>query len=201
MRLEHLAAVLDIEPVAFGSHHWSHQSFVNELSNSMGYYFVAMPAGKDKLIGYTGFWLIGEEAHITTLAVHPENRRQHIGERLLIHDIQQAQKVGANWITLEVRVSNESAQQLYYKYGFKSLGVRRNYYQDNDEDALVLWTESIRTPEFKKLVKERTDFLNEFMPFSDESAHDDEEEKSDLSHQTQNWVGAQKDKLPEIADK
>ncbi len=167
----------------------------------MGYYFVAMPAGKDRLIGYTGFWLIGEEAHITTLAVHPENRRQHIGERLLIHDIQQAQKVGANWITLEVRVSNESAQQLYYKYGFKSLGVRRSYYQDNDEDALVLWTESIRTPEFKKLIKERTDFLNEFLPFSDTSGHDDEEEKTDMSHQTQSWAGVQKDKQPEIADK
>ena len=201
MRLEHLTAVLDIEPVAFGSHHWSHQSFVNELNNSMGYYFVALPTGTDRLIGYTGFWLIGEEAHITTLAVHPENRRQHIGERLLIHGILHAKKVGANWITLEVRVSNESAQQLYYKYGFKSLGVRRNYYQDNDEDALVLWTENIRTPEFKKLIKERTDFLNKYMPFSPTSAHDDDAEKSDISHQTQSWLGFPQDKQTELTDK
>jgi ribosomal-protein-alanine N-acetyltransferase len=169
MRLQHLRAVLDIEPVAFGSHHWSHQSFVNELNNSMGYYFVATPSDSEKLIGYTGFWLIGEEAHITTLAVHPESRRRHIGERLLIYIILQAQKVGANWVTLEVRLSNESAQQLYYKYGFKSLGVRRNYYQDNDEDALVLWTESIRTPEFKKLLTERIEFLNKYLPFADKS--------------------------------
>src|SRR5579871_1959164 len=101
MRLEDIDEVMEIEPVAFGSHHWSHQSFVNELNNSMGHYFVAMPAGTTRLIGYTGFWLIGEEAHITTLAVHPDNRRQHIGERLLIYDIMHAKKVGANWITLE----------------------------------------------------------------------------------------------------
>jgi [ribosomal protein S18]-alanine N-acetyltransferase len=164
MMLEHLEAILDIEPVAFGSHHWSHQSFVNELNNSMGNYFVAYDRETKRLIGYSGFWLIGEEAHITTLAVHPDYRRLHIGERLLINDIHHAQKVGANWITLEVRVSNESAQQLYYKYGFKSLGVRRNYYQDNEEDALVLWTENIRTQDFKKLLQERIDALSQQAP-------------------------------------
>jgi ribosomal-protein-alanine N-acetyltransferase len=99
--------------------------------------------------------LIGEEAHITTLAVHPDHRRIYIGERLLVHDIGEAQKVGASWMTLEVRVSNDSAQRLYYKYGFKNLGVRRNYYQDNNEDALVLWTENMSSTEFKKLVAER----------------------------------------------
>jgi [ribosomal protein S18]-alanine N-acetyltransferase len=164
MMLEHLEDILDIEPVAFGSHHWSHQSFVNELNNSMGNYFVAYDRETKRLIGYSGFWLIGEEAHITTLAVHPDYRRLHIGERLLINDIHHAQKVGANWITLEVRVSNETAQQLYYKYGFKSLGVRRNYYQDNDEDALVLWTENIRTQDFKKLLQERIDSLSQHAP-------------------------------------
>jgi [ribosomal protein S18]-alanine N-acetyltransferase len=164
MMLEHLEDILDIEPVAFGSHHWSHQSFVNELNNSMGNYFVAYDRETKRLIGYSGFWLIGEEAHITTLAVHPDYRRLHIGERLLINDIHHAQKVGANWITLEVRVSNETAQQLYYKYGFKSLGVRRNYYQDNDEDALVLWTENIRTQDFKKLLQERIEALSQAAP-------------------------------------
>ncbi|MDR3615174.1 MAG: ribosomal protein S18-alanine N-acetyltransferase [Candidatus Obscuribacterales bacterium] len=163
MRLEHLAEVMEIEPVAFGSHHWSHQSFVNELNNSLGCYFVAYERGTQRLIGYSGFWLIGEEAHITTLAVHPEWRRLNIGERLLIHDINQAYKVGANWLTLEVRASNEKAQMLYFKYGFKSLGVRRNYYQDNDEDAYVLWTENIRTPEFKKQFQERVDALQQLL--------------------------------------
>ncbi len=155
MRLEDIEEVMEIEPVAFGSHHWSHQSFVNELSNSMGNYFAAVDDGSKRLSGYSGFWLIGDEAHITTLAVHPDHRRQHIGERLLVHDILEAKRVGARWITLEVRVSNESAQRLYYKYGFKNLGIRRNYYQDNDEDALVLWTENISSTDFNDLLKRR----------------------------------------------
>ena len=155
MTLADLDEVMEIEPVAFGSHHWSRQSFANELSNPGGHYYVACVAGKDELLGYSGFWLIGEEAHITTLAVHPERRRLHIGERLLLNDIHAANYVGANWMTLEVRVSNDNAQQLYFKYGFKSLGLRRNYYQDNSEDAMVLWTENIHASDFKALVRQR----------------------------------------------
>ncbi len=155
MMLGDLDQVMEIEPVAFGSHHWSRQSFINELNNPSGHYFAATEPSGPRLVGYSGFWLIGEEAHITTLAVAPECRRHSVGERLLIHDISQAQKVGANWMTLEVRVSNEMAQRLYFKYGFKSLGLRRNYYQDNSEDALVLWTENIKSPEFKVLVAQR----------------------------------------------
>jgi ribosomal-protein-alanine N-acetyltransferase len=157
MTLSDLDEVMEIEPVAFGSHHWSRQSFVNELNNPGGHYYTATCPVTGGLIGYTGFWLIGEEAHITTLAVHPDHRRHYIGERLLIHDINEAQKVGASWMTLEVRVSNDSAQRLYYKYGFKNLGVRRNYYQDNNEDALVLWTENMGSPEFRKMLAERVD--------------------------------------------
>ncbi len=153
--LSDLDEVMVIEPVAFGSHHWSRQSFINELNNPCGYYCVATQRPATRLVGYSGFWLIGDEAHITTLAVAPDCRRQYIGERLLIYDINQAQKVGANWMTLEVRVSNIAAQQLYFKYGFKSLGHRRAYYQDNGEDALVLWTENIHSEIFKELVKQR----------------------------------------------
>jgi ribosomal-protein-alanine N-acetyltransferase len=156
MRLEDLNEVMEIEPVAFGVHHWSHQSFVNELNNTIGNYFAAFDAETKRLCGYSGFWLIdNDEAHITTLAVHPDYRRQHIGERLLVNDIMEAKRVGARWMTLEVRISNDSAQNLYFKYGFKSLGVRRNYYQDNDEDAMVLWTENISTPDFDLMLKGR----------------------------------------------
>lgn len=156
-----LDQIMEIEPVAFGSHHWSRQSFINELNNPGGFYFSAVDTELNSICGYSGFWLIGEEAHITTLAVHPDLRRKHVGERLLINDINEAQKVGANWLTLEVRVSNESAQQLYYKYGFKSLGMRRRYYQDNDEDALVLWAENITSAEFKKTFNQRLEAIAE----------------------------------------
>ncbi len=151
--MAHLDQIMDIEPVAFGSHHWSRQSFVSELTNPSGNYFIAVEPTIDRLLGYTGFWLIGEEAHVTILAVHPQWRRQYIGERLLIKNICEAFRAGAKWLTLEVRVSNQAAQDLYMKYGFKNLGLRRNYYQDNDEDALVLWTENICSSEFIKLVK------------------------------------------------
>ncbi|MBS1992528.1 MAG: ribosomal protein S18-alanine N-acetyltransferase [Cyanobacteria bacterium SZAS LIN-3] len=155
LTLSDLEQVMEIEPVAFGSHHWSRQSFMNELLNPKGFYFAARDAEDGSLLGYSGFWLIGEEAHITTLAVHPDYRRLYIGEKLLIHDVIQARKVGADWVTLEVRVSNDSAQRLYGKYSFRSLGVRRNYYQDNDEDALVLWTDRLTSKDFLNLFKKR----------------------------------------------
>lgn len=161
LTLDDLDEVMEIEPVAFGSHHWSRQSFVNELSNSMGMYYAAVDPQSNELLGYSGFWLIGEEAHITTLAVHPEFRRKHLGELMLINDILEARQNGARWVTLEVRVSNEAAQKLYYKFGFKNLGIRRNYYQDNDEDALVLWTENITIPEFDKILNERIEAVSE----------------------------------------
>jgi ribosomal-protein-alanine acetyltransferase len=167
MNEHYLDQIMVIEPDAFGTHHWSRQSFVNELANPSGYYFVAIDPETTALCGYSGFWLIGEEAHITTLAVHPTLRRRYIGELLLINDIEQAQNVGASWLTLEVRVSNVAAQNLYYKYGFKNLGTRRKYYQDNDEDALVLWAENIRSPEYKKNISNRYQDVAAKMQVSD----------------------------------
>lgn len=155
MQYSDLDQVMEIEPVAFGSHHWSRESFKNELDNHGGNYFVIESPETAAIVGYTGFWLIGDEAHITTLAVHPDFRRQQIGEHLLINDIHWARQVGARWMTLEVRVSNEAAQHLYYKYGFKSLGYRRKYYQDNGEDALVLWTENICADDFDQILQKR----------------------------------------------
>lgn len=166
MSPDDLDQIMEIEPNAFGSHHWSRQSFINEINNPSGFYFVAVDES-DVLVGYSGFWLIGEEAHITTLAVHPDMRRRYLGELLLINDIEQANTVGASWLTLEVRASNYPAQSLYFKYGFKSLGTRRKYYQDNDEDALVLWAENIGSPEYKKNIKSRLQDLAAKMQISD----------------------------------
>lgn len=147
LQLNDIDGIMTIEPAVYGAHHWSRQSFINELTNPAGCYFGALDAA-GRILGYSGFWLIQDEAHVTTLAVHPNFRRRKIGERLLINNIIEARKLGANRLTLEVRVSNESAQMLYYKYAFKRLGVRPRYYQDNSEDALILWTDRLSDSRF-----------------------------------------------------
>jgi ribosomal-protein-alanine N-acetyltransferase len=140
MRHDDLIDVVPIERLCFGDR-WSVQAFANELENPASTYFVAREGGK--IVGYAGFWLILDEAHITTIATHPQWQRRSIGEQMLITMIDAAAKKEAKWLTLEVRVSNASAQKLYAKYGFTALGRRRGYYQDDGEDALVMWTENI----------------------------------------------------------
>lgn len=135
-----LLDVVAIERLCFGDR-WNVQAFAGELDNPASSYFVLVEDGR--VIGYCGYWLILDEAHITTIAVHPAQQRRHLGELLLAHLIDHASRAGAKWLTLEVRVSNKGAQKLYEKYGFTGLGRRRGYYQDDGEDALVMWTENI----------------------------------------------------------
>jgi [ribosomal protein S18]-alanine N-acetyltransferase len=105
--------------------------------------------GETPIVGYGGLWLTVDDAHITTIAVEPTYRGQGVGELLLNALIDHAYELGARQITLEVRVSNSSAQRLYLKYGFQPAGTRKRYYTDNGEDALIMWTEPIDTPEYK----------------------------------------------------
>jgi [ribosomal protein S18]-alanine N-acetyltransferase len=101
------------------------------------------------IVGYGGLWLTVDDAHITTIAVEPPYRGQGVGELLLNALIDHAYELGAQLITLEVRLSNTSAQRLYLKYGFQTVGTRPRYYTDNGEDALIMSTEPIETPEYK----------------------------------------------------
>ena len=99
------------------------------------------------IIGFAGMWILLDEAHVTTIGVAPEYRGRGLGELLLLDLFQEAMRRGAEWVTLEVRVSNDSAQSLYSKYGFTRQGIRRRYYSDNGEDAYIMWSPSIREPE------------------------------------------------------
>ena len=148
MQKDDLDAVLRLEENAYGDHHWSKESFFNELNNELAKYFCAFDAAGE-LVGYCGIWEILEEAHITNIAVSPEHRRKHIGEALLKKIIDTCYKDFVKYITLEVRVSNKAAIGLYEKYSFKSLGIRKGYYQNNNEDALIMWTENIFYDKFK----------------------------------------------------
>ena len=141
-------SVIEIEAKAYGEHHWSKESFLNELSNDLARYYAAFD-NKNHLLGYAGCWQILEEVHITNIAVAPDFRRNGIGEKLLRKIIDDCYENKAKYITLEVRVSNLPAIGLYEKYGFKSLGVRKGYYQNNNEDALIMWTENIFYDKFK----------------------------------------------------
>jgi ribosomal-protein-alanine N-acetyltransferase len=102
------------------------------------------------VVGYAGLWFVLDEAHVTTIAVRPDQRGNGLGELLLIRLIELGVEAGAQRVTLEVRVSNEVAQGLYRKYTFKGEGIRRRYYSDDNEDALIMWSEPITTPEFRR---------------------------------------------------
>ena len=107
----------------------------------------ALPIWADgRLVAYGGMWLMVDEAHITTFAVHPAWRRQRIGERLLLAFLDLARDRHAREATLEVRLSNLAARRLYEKYGFRPVGLRPRYYSDNNEDALIMTTESFGDP-------------------------------------------------------
>lgn len=102
------------------------------------------------VVGFAGLWLMVDEAHVTTIAMHPNFRQRGLGEYMLASLVDIAYEIGAKWVTLEVRVTNYTAQNLYRKYGFREAGVRRRYYSDNQEDALIMWTDEIHSPAYQE---------------------------------------------------
>ena len=117
---------------------WSEASFLHEVTeNGLALYIVAELEGK--LVGYAGIWLIAGEGHITNVAVHPDYRRRHIGEAIVSALLAEAETAGVFAETLEVRAMNSAAQGLYAKFGFKAAGIRKGYYEDNGEDAVIMW--------------------------------------------------------------
>lgn len=148
MRLDDLPHVLAIERVSFPAP-WPESGYRYELTqNELAHYSVVRtPDGT--LIAYGGFWLLLDEAHISTLAVAPTWRRKGIGTLLLLALIEQAQALGAHVVTLEVRVSNLPAQNLYRRLGFRRVGRRKHYYHDNGEDALIFTTPPLDHPTYQ----------------------------------------------------
>ena len=137
-----IPAVLKIEALSFSSS-WPANAFANEINdNKLAHYFVGRI--DNRIVGYGGIWVILEDSHITTIAVHPDLRGQKRGEELLVFLLDQAIARGASWITLEVRESNVVAQKLYRKYGFTIVSTRRGYYSDNNENALVMWAGNLK---------------------------------------------------------
>jgi ribosomal-protein-alanine N-acetyltransferase len=138
---EYIDEILSIEELSFHDP-WSKDSMEKELQNSFARYLVVKSSGK--VIGYGGMWLILDEGHITNVAVHPDFRGIGAGNLLLKSLIEIGKIESIIALTLEVRSSNNVAQNLYYKYGFLLEGIRKGYYADNNEDALILWKRDLK---------------------------------------------------------
>jgi ribosomal-protein-alanine N-acetyltransferase len=120
----------------------------------------ASPEGtRQYIVGFSGIWLLVDEAHITNIAVRPQYQGRGLGELLLIATIDLARGLKASSMTLEVRASNLVAQNLYSKYGFIQMGIRRGYYLDNHEDAVIMSTESIAAPSFQAQLEQLREAL------------------------------------------
>ncbi|MBP3952992.1 ribosomal protein S18-alanine N-acetyltransferase [Bacillus suaedae] len=129
--------VMQVERDAFTTP-WDPSIFMNELtSNQFAHYIVYEE--NDLIFGYCGMWVVMDEAQITNIGVHSSHRGQGHGENLLRYVLAFLKQLGVLKVSLEVRVSNEPAKNLYQKVGFQVGGVRKNYYADNQEDALVMW--------------------------------------------------------------
>lgn len=149
MRFDDIPAVMALDRECFVTP-WSENAYQTELSNQCAEYYVAWSGGD--LVGYAGIWLILDEVHITTLGVAERCRGHKVGERLLIRLLDAAKDRGAQRVTLEVRKSNKIARALYAKYGFRDAAIRKAYYSDNGEDAVVMWVDDIWAPAYTDLL-------------------------------------------------
>jgi ribosomal-protein-alanine N-acetyltransferase len=162
MREADIATVQEIEREIFATP-WPRNAYFRELaSRSSAHYVVlrqegvARPAGYQgseldpTIVGYGGMWRMYDEAHVTTIGVRRELHHQGLGRILFAGLIQAAYDMGAKWVTLEVRTSNENAMKMYEAFSFKVIGRRKGYYTDNGEDAIVMWSDSIHSPRFRR---------------------------------------------------
>ena len=162
MAIDDLATVQHIERTSFSTP-WPPQAYRQELeTNRLAHYLVAQLGGE--VVGYGGIWIMVDEAHVTTFAVHPAYRRRRIGERLLLALLDLSVDRGAREATLEVRLSNVGARRLYEKYGFRPVGIRPRYYSDNQEDALIMTTEPLASAEMVERVARLRTALDAYPP-------------------------------------
>ncbi|MHB1294268.1 MAG: ribosomal protein S18-alanine N-acetyltransferase [Anaerolineae bacterium] len=180
----------DVPTVSFVEHivftlPWSSTAFTYELRNNPSSHYLVLrylpwmdaarkhpllgpvrkllgnPRNDISLLGYGGYWMMLDEAHICTLALRPEWRGRNLGELLLASLIEESYQHDAQFVTLEVRVSNTVAQNLYQKYGFQYTGRRKGYYSDNGEDAHIMSTDPIRTPVYREHFRQLLEQLRE----------------------------------------
>lgn len=151
MKRRHLRGVMAIERQVY-PRPWSPNLFLSEMAEARNRCYLVARMDRE-VVGYGGLICYGEEAHVTNIAVDPPQHRHKIGTRLLHDLLQNAIAMGAKAISLEVRVSNYGAQRLYGQFGFRPVGVRKNYYQEINEDALIMWVDGIRGSEYQERLR------------------------------------------------
>ena len=159
MRRRHLRGVMAIERQVY-PRPWSPNLFVSEMSDLRNRTYLVARIGKE-VVGYGGVMSYGDEAHITIIAVDPDHQRRKIGTRLLYELVADGIRMGARAVSLEVRMSNTGAQDLYRRFGFRPVGVRKGYYQETGEDALVMWADDVRTAEYRATLERIVQGLQE----------------------------------------
>lgn len=137
MTIADVGAVAELERLSFSTP-WPHDAFVNELTKNPNAKYVVV-IHQNRIVAYCGMWIIIDEAHITNVAVHPLYRGKKIGLSLMMKMMNVARMFHAKSMTLEVRPSNTVARNMYTKLGFREHGVRKRYYSDNNEDAIIMW--------------------------------------------------------------
>jgi ribosomal-protein-alanine N-acetyltransferase len=147
-----LRHVLPIEAMVFPEP-WSVGVFNSELALRHGRLYRAAWSGHD-MAGYIGFMIVGDEAHVTTIATAPDHQRRGVASTLLIDGIHTLLPLGVKHLSLEVAANNAAAQTLYRRFGFAPVGVRKNYYPVTGEDALVMWAYDIDTPQYAERLEE-----------------------------------------------
>jgi [ribosomal protein S18]-alanine N-acetyltransferase len=188
MQIEDIPEVSQLDHRCF-TNPWPQSAYRRELSNPEGNFYIVLrhrlPGAmlreedaanspfsrvsrwlwsdddRDPIAGYAGMWIRVGEAHITTIGVAPEARGRGLGELLFVALLEESIARDAEWLTLEVRVSNSQAKRLYEKYGLTKHGVRRRYYSDNGEDADIMWSQSLHDSEYLQRVEQLRDRLAE----------------------------------------
>jgi ribosomal-protein-alanine N-acetyltransferase len=163
MREADVNTVQEIEREIFATP-WPRNAYYRELASRASAHYVVLrqegmvevpsrfriPDYDPTIVGYGGMWRMYDEAHVTTIGVRLDLQHQGYGRILFAGLVQAAYDMGAKWITLEVRTSNDNAMHMYELFGFKVIGRRKGYYTDNGEDAIVMWSDSIHSPRFRR---------------------------------------------------
>ncbi|MBN9414700.1 MAG: ribosomal protein S18-alanine N-acetyltransferase [Candidatus Eremiobacteraeota bacterium] len=131
---------------------WQESAFYNELTQNPTAHYLVMRGEDQKLVGYAGFWLVQDEAHVTSIAIRPGHRGQQLGKRLMHAMVKRAADHGALWMTLEVRADNPAAQAMYKRFGFARVGVRPKYY-DGTVDAWIMWAGNLHSESYRERLR------------------------------------------------